>query len=320
LKIGITLPQAGPVASKANVLRMAHMAEEEGFDSLWVFERLLWPISPQTPYPGTPDGRLPAEYQIMLDPLQTLALVSANTNKILLGTCIIDMLFHNPILLSKSFATLDIFSNGRTVAGFGIGWSKDEYQSSNIPFNNKGKRADEYLQVLKRIWEDDNVEFKGQYYNIPSSKIGPKPLQKPHIPIYLGGFSPNTFSRIVNYDTNGWLGALGGPIEQIKNIMNTIRENARKANKDPNNFRVILLTYPDIVESNEQNITSNSSGSGSGSKRFPMNGTIDQIGKDIKDIKDIGVDHIIFGYNLSSIGKDIDKMIDITKQFSKFAK
>jgi alkanesulfonate monooxygenase SsuD/methylene tetrahydromethanopterin reductase-like flavin-dependent oxidoreductase (luciferase family) len=251
-------------------------------------------------------------------------LVSANTNKVLLGTCIIDMLFHNPVLLSKSFATLDIFSNGRTVAGFGIGWSKDEYQASNIPFNDKGKRADEYLQVLKRIWEDDNVEFKGQYYNIPSSKIGPKPLQKPHIPIYLGGFSPNTFSRIVNYDTNGWLGALGGPIESIKNIMNIIRENARKANKDPNNFRVILLVYPNIVESNEQNTSSsnNSSGSGSGSdsNRFPMTGTIDQIGKDIKEIKDIGVDHIILGFNFSSMGKDIDKMIDITKQFSKFAK
>jgi probable F420-dependent oxidoreductase len=303
---------------------MAHMAEQEGIDSLWVFERLLWPINPQTPYPASPDGSLPTEYQIMLDPLQTLALVSANTNKILLGTCIIDMLFHNPVLLSKSFATLDIFSNGRTVAGFGIGWSKDEYQASNIPFNDKGKRADEYLQVLKRIWEDDNVKFKGQYYNIPSSKIGPKPLQKPHIPIYLGGFSPNTFSRIVNYDTNGWLGALGGPIESIKNIMNIIRENARKANKDPNNFRVILLVYPNIVESNEQNTSSsnNSSGSGSGSdsNRFPMTGTIDQIGKDIKEIKDIGVDHIILGFNFSSMGKDIDKMIDITKQFSKFAK
>jgi len=296
------------------------MAEQEGIDSLWVFERLLWPINPQTPYPASPDGILPAEYQIMLDPLQTLALVSANTNKILLGTCIIDMLFHNPVLLSKSFTTLDIFSNGRTVAGFGIGWSKDEYQASNIPFNDKGKRADEYLQVLKRIWEDDNVEFKGQYYNIPSSKIGPKPLQKPHIPIYLGGFSPNTFSRIVNYDTNGWLGALGGPIDSIKNIMDIIRENARKANKDPNNFRVILLTYPDIVESNEQNTSSSNNSSGSGINRFPMTGTIDQIGKDIKEIKDIGVDHIVLGFNFSSMGKDIDKMIDITKQFSKFAK
>jgi probable F420-dependent oxidoreductase len=311
LKVGIILPQAGRIANKENVTRMAHMAEEERFDSLWVFERLLWPINPQTPYPGTPDGQLPEEYQIMLDPLQTLAFVSANTNKILLGTCIIDMLFHNPVILSRSFATLDIFSQGRTIAGFGIGWSKDEYQASNIPFNNKGKRADEYIQILKKVWNDDTVEFKGQHYSIPASKIGPKPLQKPHIPMFLGGFSPNTFSRIVNHDTNGWLGVLGGPIGQIKDVMNTIKENAKKANKDPNNFRVVLLTYPNVVESNDEK---------NGNSRFPMSGTIDQIGKDIQELKGIGIDHIIFGYNFSSIGKDIDKMIEVTKRFSKFAK
>jgi probable F420-dependent oxidoreductase len=299
------------MANKENVIRMAHLSEEEGFDSLWVFERLLWPISPQTPYPATPDGKLPEEYQIMLDPLQTLASVSANTNKILVGTCIIDMLFHNPVILSKSFATLDIFSQGRTIAGFGIGWSKDEYQASNIPFNNKGKRADEYIQVLKKAWKDDTVEFRGQYYSIPASKIGPKPLQKPHIPIYLGGFSPNTFSRIVNQDTNGWLGVLGGPIEQVKDIMNTIKENAKRANKDPSNFRVILLTFPNVVESN---------GGKSDNSRFPMSGTVDQIGRDIKELRDIGIDHIIFGYNFSPIGKDMDKTIDVTKQFSKFAR
>ena len=88
LKIGITLPQAGHIANKENVIRMACMAEEEGFNSVWVFERLLWPINPQTPYSATPYGRLPEEYQIMLDPLQTLGLASANTNKILLGTCV----------------------------------------------------------------------------------------------------------------------------------------------------------------------------------------------------------------------------------------
>jgi probable F420-dependent oxidoreductase len=311
LKVGIILPQAGRMANKENVIRTARLAEDEGFDSLWVFERLLWPISPQTPYPATPDGRLPEEYQIMLDPLQTLSFVSATTSKILVGTCIIDMLFHNPVILSKSFATLDVFSQGRTIAGFGIGWSRDEYQASSISFNNRGKRADEYLEVVKKVWMDDTVEFKGQYYSIPASKIGPKPIQKPHIPIFLGGFSPNTFSRIVNHDTNGWLGVLGGPIEQIKDIMETIKGNAKKANKDPNNFRVILLTYPSVVEAKEEkNINS----------RFPMTGTVDQIGKDIKELKDIGIDHIIFGYNFSPLGKDIDKMIDTTKQFSKFAR
>ena len=299
------------MANKENVIRTARLAEDEGFDSLWVFERLLWPISPQTPYPATPDGQLPEEYQIMLDPLQTLSFVSATTSKILVGTCVIDKIFHNPVILSKSFATLDVFSQGRTIAGFGIGWSRDEYQASNIPFNNRGKRADEYLQVLKKVWMDDTVEFKGQYYSIPASKIGPKPIQKPHIPIFLGGFSPNTFSRIVNHDTNGWLGVLGGSIEQIKDIMGTIKGNAKKANKDSNNFRVILLTYPSVVESKEEKNINN---------RFPMTGTVDQIGRDIKELKDIGIDHIIFGHNFSPLGKDIDKMIDTTKQFAKFAR
>ena len=77
-------------------------------------------------------------------------------------------------------------------------------------FKIEGKRADEFVQVLKRIWTDDVVEFKGKYYSIPASKIGPKPIQKPHPPVYLGRFSPNTFSRIVNYDTNGWLAVVGG--------------------------------------------------------------------------------------------------------------
>ena len=93
MKVGLVLPQAGQQATRENVIQMAKNAESEGFDSLWVFERLLWPINPQTPYVATPDGSLPIEYQIMLDPLETLTYVAANTNKIALGTSVIDMLF-----------------------------------------------------------------------------------------------------------------------------------------------------------------------------------------------------------------------------------
>ncbi len=199
MKVGITLPQAGEQSTTGNIVRTAKTAEDEGFDSLWVFERLLWPISPQTPYVATPDGSLPVEYQRVFDPLETLTFVAAKTNKITLGTSVIDILFHNPVVLARRFATLDVLSEGRTIAGLGIGWSKDEYQVSNIPFENKGNRADEFIQALKKIWTEDIVEFKGNYYNIPASKIGPKPIQKPHIPIFMGGFSPNTFKRIINY-------------------------------------------------------------------------------------------------------------------------
>ena len=199
MKVGITLPQAGQQATRENIIHMAQNAENQGFDSLWVFERLLWPINPQTPYAATPDGSLPNEYQIILDPLETLTYVAANTNKIALGTSVIDMLFHNPVILARRFATLDVLSEGRAICGLGIGWSKDEYQASNIPFKDKGKRADEFLQALKKIWMDEVIEFKGKFYNIPASKIGPKPIQKPHIPIYLGGYSQGTFVRIANY-------------------------------------------------------------------------------------------------------------------------
>lgn len=313
MKVGITLPQAGEQSTTANIIRTAKTAEDEGFDSLWVFERLLWPISPQTPYVATPDGSLPVEYQRVFDPLETLTFVAAKTNKITLGTSVIDILFHNPVVLARRFATLDVLSGGRTIAGLGIGWSKDEYQVSNIPFENKGKRADEFIQALKKIWTEDVVEFKGNYYNIPASKIGPKPIQKPHIPIFMGGFSPNTFKRIINYSTNGWLGLIVGPLEYLENTIKSMNEMASKANKDPNEFKTILLTYPNIVESKNEQLTNES-------QRFPLTGTIDQIGNDIKRIKKIGVDHIVFGYNFLPIGRDIDSVINKSKELSKYAR
>src|SRR6266540_2288560 len=250
MKIGLRLPQTGKDhATKENIVHLAKEGENAGLNSLWVLERLIWPINPQNPYPGTKDGKFPDDWQYILDPIETLVFAAANTKKIALGTSVIDMLFHNPVILARRFATLDVLSEGRAICGLGIGWSKDEYQASNVPFKDKGKRADEFVQVIKKIWTEDVVEFKGQFYNIPASKIGPKPIQKPHIPIYMGGFSPATLSRIVKYDANGWLGVPVGPLEQLRTTMNTIKDLATKGNKDPNSFKVILLTYPNISDS-----------------------------------------------------------------------
>jgi alkanesulfonate monooxygenase SsuD/methylene tetrahydromethanopterin reductase-like flavin-dependent oxidoreductase (luciferase family) len=89
-----------------------------------------------------------------------LVYVAANTRKISLGTAVIDIFFYTPIMLAKRYVTLDVLSQGRVISGLGLGWSKDEYQASNIPFTNRGERADEFLQVMKMIWTDDIVEFK----------------------------------------------------------------------------------------------------------------------------------------------------------------
>jgi alkanesulfonate monooxygenase SsuD/methylene tetrahydromethanopterin reductase-like flavin-dependent oxidoreductase (luciferase family) len=170
MKVGITLPNLGPQATRENVHKLATQAEKDGFDSLWTITRILWPLKPQSAYAATPDGSLPVEYQNVLDPLDVLVYVAANTNKIALGTSVADLFFYTPIMLAKRFATLDVLSQGRVISGLGLGWSKDEYQASNIPFMNRGERADEFIRVMKKIWTDDIVEFKGKYYDIPSFK------------------------------------------------------------------------------------------------------------------------------------------------------
>jgi probable F420-dependent oxidoreductase len=278
------------------------MAEQEHVDSLWVGERLLWPINPQTPYPGAPDGSHPPSYQYVFDPLVTLTFAAANTDKIALGTCVIDMLFHNPVILGRQFATLDVLSQGRCICGVGIGWSRDEYMASNIPFENRGARADEFVQALTRIWTEDVVEFKGRYYNIPASKIGPKPIQKPRIPIYLGGFSPNTYSRIVEY-ADGWLPAVGGSLEYITNGMKTLKEKGKKGNR---HLETIALTFPEVItESHDEN-----------SARSAFSGTVDNISDDLLRIDEMGVNHVIFGLS----GPDPDQVIDTAKRLSKSIK
>jgi probable F420-dependent oxidoreductase len=310
MKVGMFLPQVGEYATKENILYVAREAEKEGIDSVWVLDRLLWPLNPQTPYAASPDGILPVEFQNVFDPLTILTYVAGVTKRILLGTSIIDMLFESPVLLAKRFATLDILSDGRTIAGLGIGWSKDEYEVSGVPYKDKGTRADEFIQSLKKIWSDEIVEFKGQFYNIPASKIGPKPLQKPHPPILLGGFSPKTFSRIVNY-ANGWIGVAGfGPLEQLGQVINSLKENARKLDKDPSKIDIYIGSYPNVLESPVA----------SDKTRSPMTGTIEQIGSDIEQIKAMGTNHIFFGYMSPSIRMDIEKNVQVTKQLARFAK
>jgi alkanesulfonate monooxygenase SsuD/methylene tetrahydromethanopterin reductase-like flavin-dependent oxidoreductase (luciferase family) len=122
MKVGITLPNLGTRtrATRDNILQTAIQAEKEGFDSVWTITRILWPLKPQSPYPATPDGVFPVEYQTAFDPLDVLAYVAGNTTKISLGTSIVNMFFYTPIMLAKSYATLDVLSQGRVLAGLGL--------------------------------------------------------------------------------------------------------------------------------------------------------------------------------------------------------
>jgi len=279
MKVGIRLPQTGKHATPERYL--AETADKSGFDSLWVLERLLWPTSPLTPHPGTPNGSFPEDWQNVLDPLELLTFVAAITKKIFLGTSVIDMFFHNPVILARRFATLDVLSSGRALAGLGIGWSKDEYVASNIPFEQKGMRADEFIRLLNQIWLEQTIEFYGQFYTVPVSKIGPKPIQKPELPLYLGGASSNTFSRMVKY-ANGWIGVVRSDLRQLEVTLDLLKREVVKAHRNINDFEIIVIIYPNVTERrNEAENVSN------------FTGTIRQVGNNIKGLEKLGVGHII---------------------------
>jgi len=306
MKVGLVVPQFGINATKENLIRFVQIAEREGFESLWVYDRMLYAVNPQQPYAATPNKKeWPEYFKNVLDPLTTLAFIAANSSKVNLGTCVIDMVFHNPITLAKEFTTIDILSEGRMICGFGIGWSKDEYLAANIPYEKRGERANEILQAMKKVWTDDIVEFNGNFYKIPKSIINPKPVQKPHPNILLGGFSPKTFERMVKY-ADGYIGALAGSFEYFTNSITIFNDFIAQSSKSRKDFDLTVLTYPYILNRSSK------------SDRVPMTGrTIDEIGSDLSRLKNLGVDRVILAVNAEK-DYDVNKTIEFVKELKKF--
>ena len=147
MKLGFFLPQIGPAASAEALVSLAKRAEEIGYDSLWVTDRLLYPVQPQSPYVGTPDGSLPEVYKNVFDPILALTFAAAHTSRVTLGTSILVMSYRNPLLLAKSLATLDVLSGGRLQVCMGQGWSKDEHDAVGVSMRERSQRGDEVVQA-----------------------------------------------------------------------------------------------------------------------------------------------------------------------------
>jgi probable F420-dependent oxidoreductase len=225
MKIGFSLPNIGPIGTADAITKVAQRAEALGYSSLWTIERLLYPLKLQRPYPGTPDGHLPEIYKQVLDPLDALTYVAAHTKKIKLGTSVLDMPYHNPVVLGRRLTTLDVLSNGRLLVGLGLGWNKDEMDATGADMTNRGALADEFLPLLKAIWTENPVEFQGKFFNVPRSYINLKPVQKPHPPIYLGAFVPAALKRLAKL-ADGW-NPVFLPVPVMAEMFGTIKQMAK---------------------------------------------------------------------------------------------
>ncbi|MGC0415462.1 TIGR03619 family F420-dependent LLM class oxidoreductase [Embleya sp. AB8] len=246
MRIGFAVPQFGAFADPDLVLDISRALEDLGYDSLWVGDRILGPIRPSDPYPGR-DGVMPEQFVTHLDPLLTLTLAATATERVRLGSSTLNALWQPPVLLARTLTTLDLLSHGRLDVGIGLGWLRDEYTAVGVPWEDRGGRLEETLDVLEAVWGSDPVAHQGRYWTIPPSRIGRKPVQRPRPPLLLGGFSPAALER-VGRRADGWLaGAM--PLPYLTGLWGLATKAAQEAGRDPGQLRLVVRVNPTVTAS-----------------------------------------------------------------------
>ena len=248
--VGIALPQYGTVASPEAILRVAVEAERMGLGSLWVSDRLLLPTRPKETFDGDP---WPEIFATVYDPIEMLTFAAARTRKVKLGTSVLSALFQNPVTLARRFATLDRLSDGRVIAGIGQGDFRDEFEAANVPIKRRGRGFEEFAMAMRAVWGPDPVSFNGDFYNIPESRIGPKPVQPGGIPMLLGAFAPASLERAARI-ADGIMPAAGRSttIEKLSQTINNFRDMVQKADRNPDEMRWILRVHNVLVKRKPQ--------------------------------------------------------------------
>jgi probable F420-dependent oxidoreductase len=304
MRIGFSIPNGGAIATVDAVVKIAKRAEELDYDTLWTFERLLYAVHPQNPYPGTPDGSWPNAFRRMLDPLDTLTFVAGQTKKIFLGTSVLDLPYYNPLTLSRRLTTIDYLSNGRLRVGLGLGWSKDEMDATGADMKRRGAAADEFLQVLKAIWTQNPVEFHGSFYHLPKSYIDLKPVQKPHPPIYLAAFATAALKRLATL-ADGW-NPTAIPVDGMAQMFSSIQHMAKGAGRDPSSLEMVVRANLHITDKPIEK------------DRHIFAGSLDQIKEDTIACRQIGAHEVHFDPGFASGTQTVDVWLKLMEQLRKF--
>jgi probable F420-dependent oxidoreductase len=198
MKFGLFGINTGPCARPDTSAKVARAAEAAGFESLWTGEHVVLPDPQAPPSPAPPQHP-------MLDPTASLAFLAAHTQRVKLGTGIIILPQRNPLVLAKELASVDVLSNGRLIFGLGAGYLKQEFDALGARFDDRGARTDEYIDVLRALWTAEKPSFAGRTVKFAGIDAQPRPVQKPHPPIVVGGMSASAFKRAL-LRGNGWYG------------------------------------------------------------------------------------------------------------------
>ncbi|WP_377267403.1 TIGR03619 family F420-dependent LLM class oxidoreductase [Peterkaempfera sp. SMS 1(5)a] len=298
MRLGFGLPQMKQYTVGQDVPMVARRAEEIGYDSLWVFERVLFPENPTQGLYGIPGLPWPGTYRSVADPLVVLALAAAVTERPRLGSSVLVAPLHGPFQLARTLATLDAASNGRMVAGFGTGWSLDEYAAAAVvPFEERGAALDELLDVCAAVWGPDPVSYEGRNTVVREAEVGPKPVTP--IPVYLAAGGGRALERVARR-ADGWL-PTGEPAQALGARWRQLTEQAASFGRAPDaldfcvraNVRLTPTALPDA-------------------ERSPFTGAVEQIVADVAAHAAVGADEVLL--DLQSSARDGKELTDLAAE------
>tara|TARA_Y100001001_G_scaffold137977_1_gene139979 strand:+ start:325 stop:1236 length:912 start_codon:yes stop_codon:yes gene_type:complete len=295
------------MASPANLRTLAQRAESLGFDSAWVSDHIILPRSVDSFYPYAANGvatfRPDEDYY---EPLAALNFLAGCTQKIRLGTHVLILPYRNPVLTAKMISTLDVLSEGRFILGAGVGWMEEEFKALGLDtFAQRGAVTDEYIQLFKELWTKDNPEFQGEHYQLSESGFQPKPVQKPHPPIWIGGHTNPAIRRAAKYG-DGWMPiGLRPPAilepEELAEKIARLRRLTMEAGRPEDAVSLCFSTGVTFDDS-------------PGATRRMMSGRAEQIAADLRQYQDLGIRNFILGFPGDSVAAVDEAMEQFSKQ------
>ncbi|MCQ4043827.1 LLM class F420-dependent oxidoreductase [Streptantibioticus rubrisoli] len=295
IRLGLGLPQNNRYDLARDPARVARAAEQIGYESLWVFERLLVPERPHQGLYGIPGRAWPDAYRSVAHPLVVLSLAAAVTERARLGSSVLIAPLHVPVQLARALATLDAVSGGRVVAGFGTGWSLDEYAAASIaPFEERGAVMDELLDVCAAVWGPDPVSYRGAHTVIDEAEVGPKPARP--IPVYLAATGGRALDRVARR-ADGWM-PTGISAADLATQWRTVKELAASHGRGA---EALTLCVRGNVQLTGSPI--------SDAERQPFTGTVEQIVEDVAAHAAVGAEEVLLDLQWN-IG-DADELLDL---------
>jgi probable F420-dependent oxidoreductase len=271
MQIGFGIPVSGSWATPRNIIEIARRAEDLGYASLWSFQRTVYPA----------DNSIPAPYRSVHDPLAISGYLAGVTDRVRIGIAIVNLPFYAPIVLAKTLTSIDLLSEGRLDAGLGLGWNPDEFAAAGVPMERRGARAEDFIACLRAIWTQDPVEYHGEFYDVPRGYVDPKPAQRPHPPILLGGSAEPALRRAGRI-ADGWISASRFEAAKVPGAVETIHAAAREVGRNPADVRVIIRGSVKVRDADSDT---------------PLTGTVDKIKRDMQDYADAGVTELFVDLN-----------------------